>query len=228
MKKNQVWTEEQLEKMLPTAVKLAAKQEKEEWEKERPHQFSEGFERKMTYLIAHGKPKSYGRYVGIAAQIILIVGITLGGFTMGVEGFRIRAFEILMNMHTQYTQLIFKAEKHNEFELYEPFWLPEGYVKTEVNQTSTVYEVIYSNGEVELTYLQMSTSDYQSHRLDTQETGKENLQIGSLSVEYVSKDGIQTLVWYRDYYAFQVQSEYLTKEELISVLKSTQKVSKEK
>lgn len=228
--KKMVLTEAQLEEMLPVAMILVEKQRREQWERETeiPYKFSKGFERKMEYLIAHNKPKTYRVYLTRAAQIILVIGIALSGLTLGVEALRIRAFEIVRELYTEFTQINFSLEKlvpteEMEFELYEPTWLPEGFEKKEVIKGIVSYEAVFSDGEHSFIYFQWYETGGGAAVIDTEDIVVEQFSLDRMNVEYVLRGEEQHLIGYKDACVFHLISSDLKKEDLITIMSSMEK-----
>lgn len=190
------------------------------------------FEKKIKKIIKQeDRPQFLNTVYAYTRKVaIVFIIITMGLFTltMSVESLRIQFFNIIKEIHEEFTIYKFNSESNNdlEFKNMEPAYLPKGFEEIDRRSMDDDVLIMYSNGVDLLTYNYFK-SDSSNLYLDTENTKTTKVLINGIEGEYIEKEKYYTLIWENDGYCYIVRLEYLDKsyignkyEELIKIAKN--------
>ncbi|MCK9471753.1 MAG: hypothetical protein M0Q88_08375 [Bacilli bacterium] len=119
-------------------------------EEELSYKFSKRFKRKMNKLIRRENRtpfmKSFINHSKKVAVLFLIFATIAFATTMSVEAYRVKFFEVVIEVWEEFTSMIFKNNKNiNDRKLIPavPEYTPKGFSILEENINDYVYSIIY-------------------------------------------------------------------------------------
>lgn len=196
------------------------------------------FEKKIKKIIKQeDRPQFLNTvYVYTRKVAIVFIIITMGLFTltMSVESLRIQFFNIIKEIHEEFTIYKFNSKSNNdlEFKNMEPTYLPKGFEEIDREIMYDGILVMYSNGVDLLTYNYFKVGDSNLY-LDTENSKTTKILIGDIEGEYIEKEGDNTIVWEDSGYCNMITLEYIDKshinnkyDELIKIAKNIKKIEK--
>ena len=192
---------------------------------EREHMFSDGFEKKMHKLVEAEKKVSYpftNSFWKRAAIIILAI-LTFGMVTvMSVEALRTGLFEMIEEIYEKYSQISYHqlSDEPIEDEVfieYQLGYIPIGYelVESYIDEITQIKTAVYSNGEKIIRFRQTDIRN-SSFMINTENAEREVILIEGIEMNYLSNQGVQTIFWGKEKYAFIISGE-IDKELIIKL-----------
>jgi len=195
-------------------------------EEDLSHRFSKRFERKMNKLIRQENRtpfmKSFINHSKKAAVIFLIFIIIAFATTMSVEAYRVKFFEIVIEVWEEFTSMIFKSnENSNDNKLIPaiPEYIPKGFSIFEENINDHMYGVIYIDGNNEEIFYEQRVLSYGEIILDTENIEDETIEIDNQTIILFTNKGVNQIYWSDDSYSYTLISG-IRKEEIIGMAKS--------
>ncbi|MEG0856434.1 MAG: DUF4367 domain-containing protein [Terrisporobacter sp.] len=189
------------------------------------------FDRKIKKLIKEEERPVFSnkiyRYTRKVAMVFILITIGLFTLTMSVESLRIEFFNIIKEIHKEFTIYKFDDKSNDlEFKNMEPEYLPKGFKETDRRIMDDDILFMYSNGTDFLTYHYFKV-DNSNLYLDTEDTKTTKVLINGVEGEYIEKEKYYTIIWEDAGYCYIVRLEYLDKsyvdnkyEELIKIAKN--------
>lgn len=168
-------------------------------------EFSPAFEARMNKLLVKARRQHYiGKYAQRVAAVMLAALVGLSAWLAVDPEARAVTLQWLREIYENSIIYHFFGELSTEFTaMYEPYWLPDGYIKTSENQEGNIHFIDYGSedGDVILfTYYPMS--DGTQHQLISagEITGEPVIVKGCSGNFYTSSDQTETndLVWLDD------------------------------
>lgn len=196
------------------------------------HVFSERFEKKMNKLIrkeaAHPWAVSHtlARNL-IAAAIVIILIFTM---CMSVSAIRNAIFNFFRLHFEDHDNIIFElSEKRDYIEKeYVITELPDGFsLLLETNEKNYIRRVFKNDTGAFITFMQ-SVPDHNDYTVvDNERVDAREMEIDGHGVFVATEDDFITFAWDQDGYVFwfEVRSEHISLEEMISIYRSVKPVS---
>lgn len=191
--------------------------------------FTKDFEEKMQKLI-ESERKFYFYWVNTVrkrvAIIILAIIISLTSATFGVKAIREPVIRFIIETFEKFANIIFVNEEPETltddfiFEKETLSYIPEGFVlETEIDN-GTIYQVLYTNTEVNSTLMYIQQiNDNSTMQLNTENVTYENMTINGNQAIFYSNLGTQTIVFSNNKYVYTIATTE-SKEELIKIAES--------
>ena len=191
--------------------------------------FTKDFEEKMQKLI-ESERKFYFYWVNTVrkrvAIIILAIIISLTSVTFGVKAIREPVIRFIIETFEKFANIIFVNEEPETltddfiFEKETLSYIPEGFVlETEIDN-GTIYQVLYTNTEVNSTLMYMQQiNDNSTMQVNTENVTYENMTINGNQAIFYSNLGTQTIVFSNNKYVYTIATTE-SKEELIKIAES--------
>lgn len=152
------------------------------------------------------------------AVIFLVASISFSVLLLGVEAFRVKVINLIMETTKEYTEIksespIEDAEKERLLEqkdlkeMYLPDYIPEGFkiLKTELFSASKI--IHYSNDKDQLIVFAQYNNENASIRIDTEEAKVEKIVINGSEGLLVEKEQLITILWHNDNSSFYLKSK---------------------
>lgn len=193
------------------------------------------FDKKIKKIIKQedrppflNKIYSYTRKVAV---VFIVITVGLFTLTMSVESVRVQLFNIIKEIHEEFT--IYKFDSGNlddsEFKNMELTYLPKGFKETDRSTMDDDITVIYSNGSDHLTFNYFKVGNANLY-LDTEDAKTTKVLINGIEGEYIEKDKEYTFIWQKNSYCYIVALEYVNKQhvnnqydELMKIVKNIKK-----
>ncbi len=202
--------------------------------------YSPEFDRRMKKLIARHNRKEALRnirrgtvkFLPKAAVFLLLL---IGSFTIvvaSVQALRVKALNIIMNIHSQYTSIQTQDENNGQrkqtdeqipqdWNGYAPDYIPDGF-KIDRTEKREMMEALYFTNEqgriIEFIRYLAGNSDL---RIDTEGAAVQNISIHNSKALLAEEQGLVTIVW-KEEYLFSLIGE-ADKAELIKMAESITK-----
>lgn len=185
------------------------------------YRFSDEFERRMKKLMRRERylslRKRAAQIVKRAAIFLLVLLAAVGVLTVSVEALRIRFFETIKEMFSDYYTLTYTTDDENmEFDVKTPQYIPDGYQETFNEGNGNLHTIMYENSEGEMYGLdQVLITDNDNAIFDSEYKWKETLRANDVVID---------IFWYEDGFSFsycefencvfQITADSLAKEEI--------------
>ena len=171
-------------------------------EHEIEHKFSWKFKRKMKIIIKEQArtPKTkvlIMQIKKIAAIFIITISIVFSGI-MSVEAYRIRFFNMIKEVWSELTSIVFWSNNSTnvyDFEPISPIYIPNGYEISE--EWSSEYEnvIIYSDKNTnEIVYNQRAVTQSE-YIFDSEGTEIKVINMNNIQVNVLTKNNITQVYW---------------------------------
>ncbi|WP_077369007.1 DUF4367 domain-containing protein [Anaerosalibacter sp. Marseille-P3206] len=190
------------------------------------HNFSKRFQKKMNKLIREERRspfiKTFVNYSRKVAIIFLIFISIAFATTMSVEAYRVRFFEVVIEVWEEFTSIIFK-EKQNiddgKLIPVNPTYIPDNFkiIEHEINSYEQFIYWQNDNG-IEIMFEQAKITA-NSIITDTEGIDIEELLIGEQKIIYFTNKNINQIYWNDSNYIYAIISEY-DKNELLKMVES--------
>lgn len=189
------------------------------------------FEKKIKKIIKQeDRPpflNTIYNYTRKVAVVFIIITIGLFTLTMSVESLRIQFFNIIKEIHEEFTIYKFdNKSSDSEFKNMEPAYLPKGFKEIDRRMMTNNTYIMYSNEVDFLTYNYFKVENSNLY-LDTEDAKITKILINDIEGEYIEKEKDHTLIWEDSGYFHIIALEYLDKsniankyEELIKIAKN--------
>jgi len=190
------------------------------------HNFSKRFQKKMNKLIREERRspfiKTFVNYSRKVAIIFLIFISIAFATTMSVEAYRVRFFEVVIEVWEEFTSIIFK-EKQNiddgKLIPVNPTYIPDNFkiIEHEINSYEQFIYWQNDNG-IEIMFEQAKITA-NSIITDTEGIDIEELLIGEQKIIYFTNKNVNQIYWNDSNYIYAIISEY-DKNELLKMVES--------
>jgi hypothetical protein len=176
------------------------------------HEFSDEFERKMQKLIRQSKKRSpVGGLAFLRRRVVVLAAaiIILFASAMSVSAVRAAVFEFITEVYEKFTHIFFEESRSpqdaaDEFTIYEPTYIPEGFELVNKNIDGLVL-LEYEKGNDFISYSQQRLENVSMY-INTEGVELEELEFKGLPAKYYSNQGVQNLIWCDDAYMYMVSS----------------------
>jgi len=195
-------------------------------EYELSHKFSKRFERRMNKLIRQERRSpfiksfiSHGKRVAIIFLIFISIAFAI---TMSVEAYRVRFFEVVIEVWEEFTLIIFKNKENiddGKLIPVNPTYIPDNFKIIEHEINSYEQFIYWQNDEgIEIMFEQAKITA-NSIITDTEGIDIEELLIGEQKIIYFTNKNINQIYWNDSNYIYAIISEY-DKNELLKMVES--------
>jgi|SRR5690554_2388567 len=195
-------------------------------EEELSRKFSKRFERKMSKLIRQENRtpfmNSYISYSKKVAIIFLIFATIAFATTMSVEAYRVRFFEVVIEVWEEFTSMIFKSKENiNDRKLIPvvPEYIPRDFSILEEKINDYMYSVIYVGENNEEIFYEQRVLSRGEVLLDTENVEVETIEIGNQTIVLFINKGVNQIYWSDDFYYYTLISS-IKKDEIIEMAKN--------
>lgn len=195
-------------------------------EDELSHKFSKRFERKMDKLIRQERrtpfTKSFIKYSRKVAIIFLIVISIAFTTTMSVEAYRVKFFEVVIEVWEEFTSIIFKSKENiddGKLIPVNPTYIPHGFTIIEEDINHYEHFIYWENDDgIEIMFEQAKITSNAIIN-DTEGIEIEKTFIEEQEVIYFTNKNVHQLYWNDSNYIYTIVSSY-DKKELIKMAES--------
>lgn len=174
-------------------------------EEELSYKFSKRFKRKMNKLIRRENRtpfmKSFINHSKKVAVIFLIFVTIAFATTMSVEAYRVKFFEVVIEVWEEFTSMIFKNNKNiNDKKLIPavPEYTPKGFSILEENINDYVYSIIYVNENNEEIFYEQRIISQGEVLLDTENIEVETIEVDNQAIILFTNKGVNQIYWSDD------------------------------
>jgi len=190
------------------------------------HNFSKGFQKKMNKLIRQERRspfiKTFVNYSRKVAIIFLIFISIAFATTMSVEAYRVRFFEVVIEVWEEFTSIIFNDKQNiddGKLIPVNPTYIPDNFkiIEHEINSYEQFIYWQNDNG-IEIMFEQAKITA-NSIITDTEGIDIEELLIGEQKIIYFTNKNINQIYWNDSNYIYAIISEY-DKNELLKMVES--------
>lgn len=171
-------------------------------EHEIEHKFSWKFKRKMKIIIKEQArtPETKALIMQIkkiAAIFIITISIVFSGI-MSVEAYRIRVFNMIKEVWSELTSIVFWSNNSTniyDFEPVSPLYIPNGYEILEQWQNEYENVIIYSDKNInEIVYNQRAVTQSE-YIFDSEDTEIKVINMNNIQVNVLTKNNITQVYW---------------------------------
>lgn len=179
------------------------------------HNFSKRFQKKMNKLIRQERRspfiKTFVNYSRKVAIIFLIFISIAFATTMSVEAYRVRFFEVVIEVWEEFTSIIFKEKQNIEdgkLIPVNPTYIPDNFkiIEHEINSYEQFIYWQNDNG-IEIMFEQAKITA-NSIITDTEGIDIEELLIGEQKIIYFTNKNVNQIYWNDSNYIYAIISEY--------------------
>lgn len=166
------------------------------------------------------------KFVKRAAIIVVSLGLLTAGVTMSVEAFRVRLFNIIIEVREKFSLIRFATtspvdltdDLPADWSGYYPTVLPDGYKFSSASQHSRIQNIIFVNSDFDEIYFSQGSisSDLQ---LDTENAEVSEIKINGMEGLIVVKEELCAIVWHDNINTFYLDG-YVDKSLLTEVAES--------
>ncbi len=190
------------------------------------HNFSKRFQKKMKKLIRQERKspfiKTFVNYSRKVAIIFLIFISIAFATTMSVEAYRVRFFEVVIEVWEEFTSIIFKDKQNiddGKLIPVNPTYIPDNFkiIEHEINSYEQFIYWQNDNG-IEIMFEQAKITA-NSIITDTEGIDIEELLIGEQKIIYFTNKNVNQIYWNDSNYIYTIISEY-DKNELLKMVES--------
>lgn len=170
-------------------------------EDEIEYEFSELFNKKMKKLIKESNRPTFlnniYKYSKRISIVIIAFIISIFTLTMSVEAFREKLFDLIREVHKEFTIYQFRTKdgkyiEESKFKL--PTYLPEGLKEIERHSYDDSRIIIYESDSLYLYYDVFRLTDSNLY-LDTEDAETSKVMINGIEADYIVKGNNYKLVW---------------------------------
>ncbi|SHF22091.1 protein of unknown function [Tissierella praeacuta DSM 18095] len=190
------------------------------------HNFSKRFQKKMNKLIRQERRSpfikifvNYSRKVAIIFLIFISIAFAT---TMSVEAYRVRFFEVVIEVWEEFTSIIFKEKQNIDDGKLIPVnstYIPDSFKIIEHEINSYEQFIYWQNDEgIEIMFEQAKITA-NSIITDTEGIDIEELLIGEQKIIYFTNKNVNQIYWNDSNYIYAIISEY-DKNELLKMVES--------
>ncbi len=195
-------------------------------EEELSYKFSKRFKRKMNKLIRRENRTPFMKsFINHSKKVVVIflIFVTIAfATTMSVEAYRVKFFEVVIEVWEEFTSMIFKNNKNiNDKKLIPavPEYTPKGFSILEENINDYVYSIIYVNENNEEIFYEQRIISQGEVLLDTENIEVETIEVDNQAIILFTNKGVNQIYWSDDSYSFTLIST-INIEELITITKN--------
>lgn len=195
-------------------------------EYELSHKFSKRFERRMNKLIRQERRSPFIKSFiihGKRVAIIFLIFISIAfAITMSVEAYRVRFFEVVIEVWEKFTLIIFENKENIDdgklIPVY-PKYIPYGFKIIEQDINHYEHLIYWENDEgIEIMFEQAKITA-NSIITDTEGIDIEELLIGEQKIIYFTNKNVNQIYWNDSNCIYAIISEY-DKNELLKMVES--------
>ncbi|WP_312908912.1 DUF4367 domain-containing protein [Tissierella praeacuta] len=190
------------------------------------HNFSKRFERRMNKLIRQERRSpfikifvNYSRKVAIIFLIVISITFTT---IMSVEAYRVKFFEVVIEVWEEFTSIIFKSKENiDDGKLIQvnPIYIPNDFKITEEDTNHYEHFIYWENDYgIEIMFEQTKITS-NAIISDTEGIKVEKIFIEEQEVIYFTNKNVHQLYWNDSNYIYTIVSAY-DKKELIKMAES--------
>lgn len=161
---------------------------------------------------------------------IIILGIST--LAVGVEAFRIKLLNFIVEVQTEYTRVeigdsyVLPDAPHVNIQdwenVYLPTYIPKGFSVSKAEDMGEVKAIRYSNPVGDLVDFSQYNNIDTDLRIDTQSARTETVMLQGEKALLIDKDGLTTIIWHNHEFMFMMQAN-IDKDELIKMAESIEK-----
>ena len=194
-------------------------------EHEIEHKFSWKFKRKMKIIIKEQArtPETKALIMQIkkiAAIFIITISIVFSGI-MSVEAYRIRFFNMIKEVWSELTSIVFWSDNSTnvyDLEPVSPLYIPNGYEILEQSKNEYKNVIIYSDRDRnEIVYTQQAITQSE-HIFDSEDTQTEVINMNNIQVNILTKNSVTQVYWTDEKSIFFISGK--DKNEIIKMVES--------
>lgn len=194
-------------------------------EHEIEHKFSWKFKRKMKIIIKEQArtPETKALIMQIkkiAAIFIITISIVFSGI-MSVEAYRIRFFNMIKEVWSELTSIVFWSNNSTnvyDLEPVSPLYIPNGYEILEQSENEYKNVIIYSDKDKnEIVYNQQAVTQSE-HIFDSEDTETEVINMNNIQVNILTKNSVTQVYWTDEKSIFFISGK--DKNEIIKMVES--------
>lgn len=189
------------------------------------HEFSKSYRKKISHLLKTQKRSPFVNRIikyskGIAAIFIVFISIAFTS-VMSVEAYRERFFEIVTEIWTEFTSVIFQTEENSSDTLIpaELNHIPNGFKKTEERVYPYEYYLCLENDTGNEIIFEQTPINANAFIIDTEDTEVETIKIADQQINSFTNKNLHQFYWNDNKYMYSLISEY-DKNELIKIIKN--------
>lgn len=147
------------------------------------------------------------------AMILLVVIVTFSAITMSVEAYRIRFFNMIIEVQKKFSSMKFEESNNIEYinelpkdwkDFFYPMRLPQGYLFKKAFQGNSIKYIIFSNNQMEEMYFVQGpiTTDFQ---FDTEDSFVMEVDVNGMEGLIIEKEGRVIITWHNNDYSYYIQ-----------------------
>jgi len=190
------------------------------------HKFSKRFERKMKRLIRQERrtpfTKSFIKYSRKVAIIFLIVISITFTTIMSVEAYRVKFFEVVIEVWEEFTSIIFKSKENiddGKLIPVNPTYIPHGFTIIEEDTNHYEHFIYWENDDgIEIMFEQAKITSNAIIN-DTEGIEIEKILVDEQEVTYFTNKNVHQIYWNDSTYIYTIISAY-DKKDLIKMVES--------
>ena len=190
------------------------------------HKFSKRFERKMKRLIRQERrtpfTKSFIKYSRKVAIIFLIVISITFTTIMSVEAYKVKFFEVVIEVWEEFTSIIFKSKENiddGKLIPVNPTYIPHGFTIIEEDTNHYEHFIYWENDDgIEIMFEQAKITSNAIIN-DTEGIEIEKILVDEQEVTYFTNKNVHQIYWNDSTYIYTIISAY-DKKDLIKMVES--------
>lgn len=177
------------------------------------------FEKQLSAYLKKKRANSGKRIlyktVNRAAAAVLAVTITFSVAMLSVQAFRVRVFNLLIDMEDKYTSFQLREDNPDDGEdltinwtdAYIPTYIPDGYEISDVTNLSSIKGITYNNAEGNV-ILYKEFSSNTNVAVDSEDASRvETIEINGRTGTLIVKNSLVSVVWEMDGKLFLIQAD---------------------
>ena len=190
------------------------------------HNFSKRFERRMNKLIRQERRSpfikifvNYSRKVAIIFLIVISITFTT---IMSVEAYKVKFFEVVIEVWEEFTSIIFKSKENiddGKLIPVNPTYIPHGFTIIEEDTNHYEHFIYWENDDgIEIMFEQAKITSNAIIN-DTEGIEIEKILVDEQEVTYFTNKNVHQIYWNDSTYIYTIISAY-DKKDLIKMVES--------
>ena len=190
------------------------------------HNFSKRFERRMNKLIRQERRSpfikifvNYSRKVAIIFLIVISITFTT---IMSVEAYKVKFFEVVIEVWEEFTSIIFKSKENiddGKLIPVNPTYIPHGFTIIEEGTNHYEHFIYWENDDgIEIMFEQAKITSNAIIN-DTEGIEIEKILVDEQEVTYFTNKNVHQIYWNDSTYIYTIISAY-DKKDLIKMVES--------
>lgn len=166
--------------------------------------------------------KSFINHSKKAAGIFLIFTTIAFATTISVEAYRIKFFEVVIEVWEEFTSMIFKSKENiNDGNLIPvvPEYIPKSFSMLEEDVNDYMFSVIYVGQNNEEIFYEQRIISQGEVLLDTENVKVETIEIDNQAINLFANKGVNQIYWSDNSHSYTLIST-INKEDIIEMAKS--------